>query len=805
MYRPNNQLLSMKKIYFLIFSFALLATSTAFSQIILLDQDFESGSLPSGWSRVQNTPSRGWEFGTNTSLGSGYFTPPAHTKFAASNDDKYDNQAATQNLADRDMLITPTLNLTTMTTGILAFSAYHTGAYGSTATLEISTDGGSSWSVMQTIGTSADWQDLNIDLSAYLNQSNVKFAFVHNDGGDWADGVAVDDVKVFQPTPNDVQLISVDVPSSSIVGTVPVTITVKNYGTATLNSFVFNWTTDGGTTNHTETVNALGLAPGATKTVTHNTNIISLTSAELTIDVDLSLPNGQNDLSANNVGYATVNVLLGNVEKFVVIEDHTGAWCQFCPDGTVVLYDILDRNPNAIGVGVHNADAMDFPDGNTVGNLVTGGSFPSGTIDRVLYDGESNIATSRTKWTNYAETRLTETSIVSINADNTYNSSSRELTVNVSAEFMTDLTGDYRLNVFIVEDSVVGTGTGYNQVNAYNNVTGHPYYQAGNPIVGFVHRDVARHFMGGAWGQASVIPNNIVALTPYSHTFTYTLPAGWDVNQVHLVAVVQKFGSSSRDREILNALEFELNESEVTSVDIAQNVAAVDLASITHSACGGGKEGEITVSAVGCTDCTFTWSNGQTGAVAFSLAPGNYTVTMENNSGINVTQTFTVYGPVMLNPTVTINNGTGDVTLDIKGGQAPYTIGWSNGSSSANQTGLATGVYEITVIDNNGCSTVQNLRIADVVGIANVVSSINFDVFPNPTSGNVTVKADLANNTNVTIQIFNTLGALVSETNLNGLAQVSHTLDLSAEANGIYIVKVTADGASGIRRLVLNR
>ena len=24
----------------------------------------------------------------------------------------------------------------------------------------------------------------------------VKFAFVHNDGGDWADGVAIDDVKV---------------------------------------------------------------------------------------------------------------------------------------------------------------------------------------------------------------------------------------------------------------------------------------------------------------------------------------------------------------------------------------------------------------------------------------------------------------------------------------------------------------------------------------------------------------------------------------------------------------------------------
>lgn len=795
----------MKSIYLLSSLLALLVSSTAFSQIVLLDQDFETGSLPSGWTRSQSSPSKGWEFGSNTSLSSGYFSIPAHTNFAASNDDKYDNQAATQNVADRDMLITPTMNLTTMSSGLMIFSAYFTGAYGSVGTVEISTDGGTTWAEIYTIPSGSAWQELSINLSAFLSYNNVKFAFVHNDGGTWADGVAIDDVKVFQPTPNDVQLLSIDMPDNAIVGSAPVTITVKNYGTATLNSFDFAWTSDGGTTTHTETVNGLGLASGATQTITHNTPLISLTSGTFDVDIELSMPNGQTDLTANNTGSTSISLLLGEADKSVVVEDHTGAWCQYCPDGTIVLYDIIGSTPNVIGVGVHNSDAMDIPDGNTVGSAVTGGSFPSGTVDRIFFEGESNVAVSRSKWRNYAQQRLATTGIVSIEASNVFNPSTRSLSVDVNAEFMANVTGDYRMNVFIVEDSVTGTGTGYNQSNFYNNVSGHPYYQAGNPILGFVHRDVARHFMGGAWGQTGIIPSNVDALTPYNHTFTYTLPASWDTSHIKLVVVVQKYGSSLSERYILNALELDLNTVEETNVVLAQNVAAIDVATITHNACGGGKNGEITVSAVGCSDCTFTWSNGQTGAVVFGLTPGQYSVTMENNSGVNVTETFTIYGPINLNPNVVFSNGTGDVTLNITGGTPPYTIGWSNGGTTANQTGLAAGVYEVTVIDNGGCATVQNLRVGYAVGINDIANNINFDIYPNPTSGVVSVEADLDINTNVTIQVLNTIGALVSETTLSGAAQVREVVDLSAEANGVYIVKVTANGSSGVRRLVLNR
>lgn len=794
----------MKSIYLLTSLFAILLSPSVFGQVILVDQNFESGSLPSGWLRQQSNPSKGWEFGDFTTLASGYLAIPDHTKFAASNDDKNDNQAATQNVGNRDMLITPAMNLTTMTAGRLEFSTYFTGAFGSVATVEISIDGGATWSVFYTIPSASGWQTLSLDLNGYLTQTNVKFAFVHNDGGLWADGVAVDDVKVFQPTPNDVQLVSVNLPSSSTVGSLPVEISVRNYGTSTLNSFTFDYSTDGGTTTHTDQVNGLGLAPGASVTLTHNTPLIIIGSGTITVAVNLSLPNGQQDISNNNSASKSVNFLLGTTDKFVLVEEHTGAWCQYCPDGAVQLAAILAANNDVIGVAIHNADGMDFGDGNTVANAFIGG-FPSGTVDRYLFTGESEVGLNRGDWAARSVQRKANPSLVSLTATNSYNTTSRMLTVDVSAEFMADLTGNYRLNVYIVEDSITGTGNDYNQKNAFNNVTGHPYYQAGNPIIGYVHRDVVRYFMGGAWGLVGSIPTTIDALTPYDKTFTYTLPVGWNADRIHLVVVMQKYGTSSNDREVLNALKLELNNTAATNIIIADDVHAIDVSSVIHSVCGGGKEGEIFVTPVGCTDCTFTWSNGQTGPSAFSLAPGTYTVTMENNSGVSVTESFTIYGPIALNANVVLNGGTADVTLNIAGGTPPYTIGWSNGSTASTITNLASGSYEITVIDNNGCSTVQNLRVGYAVGVNDVASIINFDVFPNPTSGNVTVNADLVNNTTVTIQVFSTLGALVNETILNGTAQVRQVVDLSAQANGVYIVKVTADGTSGVRRLVLNR
>ena len=47
------------------------------------------------------------------------------------------------------------------------------------------------------------------------------------------------------------------------------------------------------------------------------------------------------------------------------------------------------------------------------------------------------------------------------------------------------------------------------------------------------------------------------------------------------------------------------------------------------------------------------------------------------------------------------------------GGTEPYTYSWSNGSTDADQNGLAAGSYTVTVTDANGCSASMTIEITE--------------------------------------------------------------------------------------------
>lgn len=57
-------------------------------------------------------------------------------------------------------------------------------------------------------------------------------------------------------------------------------------------------------------------------------------------------------LSVGLSAFAQQSVTTGG-QKYVVLEDVTGAWCQYCPDGTVKQEAVLAMNPTAIGAALH--------------------------------------------------------------------------------------------------------------------------------------------------------------------------------------------------------------------------------------------------------------------------------------------------------------------------------------------------------------------------------------------------------------------------------------------------------------------
>ena len=153
-----------------------------------LEEDFEAGVLPEGWMMTTNS-AQGWFFTQDGS--STYWAIPPHTTYACSNDDMADDDGSV------DYLITPPQDLSFLSAISITFQSFYTSAYGQLASVEVSEDGGASWSVVEDLspGTGA-WDEVTVDLSDYCGagHTDVLIGFHSDDAGAWADGWAIDDV-----------------------------------------------------------------------------------------------------------------------------------------------------------------------------------------------------------------------------------------------------------------------------------------------------------------------------------------------------------------------------------------------------------------------------------------------------------------------------------------------------------------------------------------------------------------------------------------------------------------------------------
>lgn len=240
--------------------------------------------------------------------------------------------------------------------------------------------------------------------------------------------------------------------------------------------------------------------------------------------------------------------------KKVVFEEFTGAWCQYCADGSYRAELMDSAYEYALMVSVHDGDAMEIAAGAELA------AFYSPAYPQALFN-RGGALVSRGSWNSTMSSQLQGAAGVTVSFDNvTYNAQSRLVTAEVRAVFTAAASGDMRLNLIVVEDDVTGTGAGYNQVNYDNNTPGHPYQGAGNPIVGFHHRHVAREYLDGAWGLPGLIPNTANFGTTVVDTFTYTIPANFDEEMIELIAYVGRHdGSGLGDRQIMNGDEFFLS------------------------------------------------------------------------------------------------------------------------------------------------------------------------------------------------------------------------------------------------------
>jgi gliding motility-associated-like protein len=138
----------------------------------------------------------------------------------------------------------------------------------------------------------------------------------------------------------------------------------------------------------------------------------------------------------------------------------------------------------------------------------------------------------------------------------------------------------------------------------------------------------------------------------------------------------------------------------------------------TNVTCSGNSNGNIALSVSGGTGpYTYLWSSGDTTQNLNNVPASNYFVVIHDVNNCSTVNEFNVTQPQPITITTVItqiscfNTNTGAIQLTATGGSPGYFYAWSTGQSDSIQTGLASGLYEITVTDSHTCSAITTVNL----------------------------------------------------------------------------------------------
>jgi len=229
--------------------------------------------------------------------------------------------------------------------------------------------------------------------------------------------------------------------------------------------------------------------------------------------------------------------------RHILIEEFTGVQCVNCPDGAKAIENFINiYGERIVAVSIHagffanplNESQYDFStdEGEQIEDFVGPVlAYPSAAINRKRFGTSSYIHKAST-WAGHIAAELETEPQVGLNINNTYDSTSRNLSVDIEIPFLVSLSGELRLSVLITENDII---------DAQKDQTG--------LIEDYTHRHVFREMLTDVQGmliQAENIGNSI------NETFNFPLPPEWNDTKCKVVAFVHQ---APPDFEILQAEE----------------------------------------------------------------------------------------------------------------------------------------------------------------------------------------------------------------------------------------------------------
>jgi hypothetical protein len=386
-----------------------------------------------------------------------------------------------------------------------------------------------SWNLVVDGTTQATWANTSNQVYAidiYPADANASF---------WVDDVSYNVVPYTLPSVNGANnLISV---TNGLVGQQRnASVTMRNLGTSTITSFDMSVDLNGGTPL-VMNVTGVSIASLATYTVNFSTPF-TLAAGVNTFTATIGNVNGAgtDGDTSDDVITQTLTPVMPAAGKVVVAEEGTGTWCGWCPRGAVYM-DAMASKYDAYyaGIAVHNSDPMTVAAYDAaIGALIAG--YPSALVDR-----QPEVDPSQIEGEFLNRVVIAPEGMIVNGA--TYNSSTRVLNVSITTTLAANITGNYKVACVITEDSVSGTASGYNQTNYYsggsNGVMG-GFETLANPVPAaqMNYNHVARALSPSFAGMSYAYGSSATSGQVFTHNFSYTLPAAWDANQIHIIGMM---------------------------------------------------------------------------------------------------------------------------------------------------------------------------------------------------------------------------------------------------------------------------
>lgn len=159
-------------------------------------------------------------------------------------------------------------------------------------------------------------------------------------------------------------------------------------------------------------------------------------------------------------------------------------------------------------------------------------------------------------------------------------------------------------------------------------------------------------------------------------------------------------------------------EFEFEMVVEAPETIRIESSIIENVICEGNADGRLEVFSTGGTgERTYLWDDGTMGSTIDSIPVGVYTVTITDQNGCMVVDSFEVSNPepmileeVIAHPSCP-GDSTGSVSIDLRGGTLPYTYFVNGNELQEEPSNLDSGTYLIAVVDHCGLAIEDSVEI----------------------------------------------------------------------------------------------